>query len=103
MTQSDGHAVLVQLSVAPERMDEFMPLMRANAAASLRDEPGCRQFDVSLVTDNSAAVLLYEVYDSAEAFAAHLRSSHFLEFDRATATMVLSKAVTTATRLAGLS
>lgn len=102
MTQTDDHVVLVQLSVAPERMDEFLPLMRANAAASLRDEAGCRQFDVSVVTDNSAAVLLYEVYDSAEAFAAHLRTRHFLEFDRATATMVLSKTVTAATRLTGL-
>lgn len=101
MSQTDGHVVLVQLSVAPERLEEFMPLMLANAAASLRDEDGCRQFDVSAVSDNSAEVLLYEVYDNAEAFAAHLRSAHFLEFDRATTTMVLHKTVTTASRLSG--
>lgn len=93
----ERHVVLVELSVAAERAAEFMPLMLANAAASLRDEPGCRQFDVSVTGDGETEILLYEVYDSAGAFQQHLRTQHFLDFDRVTATMVLRKVVKVAT------
>ena len=95
------HVVLVELSIAAERVAEFMPLMLANATASLRDEPGCRQFDVSVSGEDDTEILLYEVYDSAGAFHEHLRTQHFLNFDRVTASMVLRKVVKVATLQAG--
>ena len=37
--------------------------------------------------------MLYEIYDDAAAFAAHMRTSHFLSFDAASAALVADKTV----------
>lgn len=87
-------AVTVKLRILPDKMQEFLPLMTANAAAS-RDEVGCRQFDVCTDPGKPEEVFLYEIYDDAAAFALHMASRHFLEFDAATQTMVAEKSVST--------
>ena len=71
-----GVAIWVEFTVRPGAFGPFHELVTANAAASLRDEPGCRQFDV-LVPDDGAGhdVALYEIYDDAAAFDAHLQTS----------------------------
>jgi autoinducer 2-degrading protein len=38
--------ILVEFGLVPETRAEFHRLVRENAATSLREEPGCRQFDV---------------------------------------------------------
>ena len=65
--------------------------MRANAAASLRDEPRCKQFDVCVDPEGSGRVFLYELYVERSAFDAHLRSEHFGAFDRAVMAWVESE------------
>jgi len=85
--------VVVDLEIGADALAGFLPLMRQNAAASLRDEPGCRQFDVCHDPNAPTAIFLYEVYDDEAAFAAHLASAHYLEFDAATRAMIRSKAV----------
>lgn len=85
--------VVVNLEIGADALAAFLPLMRQNAAASLRDEPGCRQFDVCYDPAAPAGIMLYEVYDEEAAFAAHLASAHYLEFDMATRAMIRSKAV----------
>ena len=92
------YVVWVELRIKPEAMEAFMPLMLQNAAAS-RDEPGCRQFDVLRPESDADLVLLYELYDDAQAFAAHLATAHFKAFDGAVSGMVSSKTVHTGTRL----
>lgn len=87
-------AVTVKLEITPEKMCAFLPLMMTNAATS-RKEVGCRQFDVCTDPGKPAEVFLYEVYDDAAAFALHLASRHFLEFDSATQDMVAVKSVST--------
>jgi quinol monooxygenase YgiN len=64
-----------------------------NAQASVRSEPGCRQFDVVLPRDARASVFLYEVYDSEPAFQGHMASAHYSEFDRLSAPIIVSKTV----------
>ena len=92
-------AVCVDLRIKPGQMAAFLPLMIANAEASLRDEPGCHQFDVCRVDADPDLVVLYELYTDADAFAAHLAAPHFQSFDVATAEMVAEKAVRTGPRL----
>jgi len=88
-----SYIVVVDLEIGADALAAFLPLMRQNAAASLRDEPGCRQFDVCHDPATPTAILLYEVYDDEAAFAAHLASTHYLAFDAATRAMIRSKAV----------
>lgn len=85
--------VVVDLDIAADALAAFLPLMRQNAAASLRDEPGCRQFDVCHDPSVPTSIFLYEVYDDEAAFSAHLASAHYLAFDAATKAMIRSKAV----------
>jgi quinol monooxygenase YgiN len=76
-------------------MADFMPLMLLNAQTSLRDEPGCQQFDVATDSSNADGVFLYEVYTDRAAFDAHLASPHFKVFDAAVAHMIADKIIQT--------
>jgi quinol monooxygenase YgiN len=86
--------VLVEFRVKPEAQGDFHRLMMDNAAKSLEREPGCHQFDV-LVKEGAAdgRYVLYEIYEDAAAFQAHLQSDHYLRFDQAVSPMVLEKKV----------
>lgn len=87
------YAVTVTFTLHPGARDSFLPLMTENARLSLEREAGCRQFDVC--TDGGDTVFLYEIYDSADAFDAHLQSAHFKSFDAAVGEMVANKKVQT--------
>jgi (4S)-4-hydroxy-5-phosphonooxypentane-2,3-dione isomerase len=87
--------ILVEFTLAPETRAEFRRLVLENASASLRDEPGCRQFDVLIPEgDPGDRVVLYEIYDDDEAFAAHVRTGHYARFAEATEALVRTKTVT---------
>ena len=94
-------AVAVTFQIAPSQLDQFLPLMLANAKASVTDEPGCHQFDVAQNPDTPATIFLYEVYDDEAAFKAHLGTSHFKSFDSATSAMIAEKVVNTYTVVSG--
>lgn len=87
------YAVTVRFQINPETADAFLDLMRQNARASVRDEPGCHQFDVCTDADRPGEVFLYEIYDDRAAFEAHMTTAHFISFDAASAPFVLSKDV----------
>ena len=70
-------SLMVQLQVWPDRREEFLAGMTANAEASVRDEPGCLRFDVCSVDGDENRFVLYELYSDAEAFAAHKAAPHF--------------------------
>ena len=93
------YVIIVNFEIDPEQIDAFLPLMRKNAAASARDEPGCRQFDVCHDPDHTSHVFLYEVYDNRAAFDVHLSMPHFKSFDAATDSMIRSKTLRALTRL----
>ena len=87
------YVITVDLEIDAAHLDAFLPLMVQNAAASVRDEPGCRQFDVCQDPDKPTRMFLYEVYDDRAAFDAHLATPHFIAFDEATTGMIISKTV----------
>jgi quinol monooxygenase YgiN len=87
--------IMVDFRIKPEAKEGFRRLIAENAAASLAREPGCRQFDVLLPEgDAGDRIVLYEIYEDAAAFDAHLKSPHFREFDAATAGMVAQRTIT---------
>src|SRR5882757_11184821 len=88
-----AHTILVEFTVREGVLPRFVELVRANAAASLEDEPGCRRFDV-FVPAAGDRIMLYEEYRDRSAFADHCRAPHFLAFDKAVASMVVAKRVT---------
>lgn len=88
-------AVCVTFQIRTDAFDRFVALVRDNAKASLRDEPGCARFDVCICADRPGEVFLYEIYASPEAFAAHKAMPHYKAFDAAVKDMVTEKTVKT--------
>jgi quinol monooxygenase YgiN len=85
--------IYVDFLLKPGMSEAFRKAVDDNAIASCRDEPGCQRFDVIEPVGESDRILLYEIYDSEEAFKAHTRMPHFLRFDKETAPMVARKSV----------
>ena len=88
-----GFVIIVDFRLRPGTFDRFRALIVENAGASVRDEPGCRRFDVVVPDGEADRILLYEIYDDAAAFAAHLKTPHFASFDAASAPLVAEKTI----------
>jgi quinol monooxygenase YgiN len=69
----------VQIRIKPENVDAFMAKLRENAA-SARQEPGCKQFDVTVDPKDPASVMLYEIYADEKAFEAHQQTAAFKKY-----------------------
>jgi quinol monooxygenase YgiN len=84
--------ISVEFTVRPGHVAAFRDRVTKQAAASL-DEAGCRRFDVLVAPDDPLRFFLYEIYVDREAFAVHLASQHFKEFDEVTRAWVETKQV----------
>jgi len=93
------YVVTVEFMPKAEYQGAFKEALLVNARASREREPGCRQFDVVEDPKDPAALFLYEVYDDASAFDAHVASAHFRAFDRQVRDWVASKTVRILTRI----
>lgn len=87
------HIVLVLVTVRPGLLEEFERALLHNARESVEHDPGCLRFDVSQRQDDPTRWVLYEVYDSPDAHAAHRRSPHFLAYDAVAARALVDKTV----------
>jgi HTH-type transcriptional repressor of puuD len=73
----------VTLQVRPDQREVFLEAIRANAAASVRDEPGCLSFDVIELAGGDNRFAFYERYVDADAFeVGHKGSAHFADWRR---------------------
>jgi quinol monooxygenase YgiN len=85
--------ITVEFRLKPGARAAFRPFMDENARASVRDEPGCRRFDVLEPAGQPDVIFLYEIYDDRAAFDAHVRSPHFEAFQAQTADLIANKVV----------
>ncbi len=81
---ADGFVVIAEFDLQSGTAGRFLDLVAVNAASSVRDEPGCRRFDVLVPEGVADRVALYEIYDDRGAFDAHLRTPHFATFKAGT-------------------
>ena len=87
--------VVVFFEAKPEHVSDFKSAILENAATSVRDEAGCRQFDVAPDASKPEQFFIYEIYDDEAAFKAHIATAHFKSFDAASAPWVADKKVMT--------
>ncbi|SEB68194.1 Quinol monooxygenase YgiN [Paramicrobacterium humi] len=59
--------VFVTMDVHPERVDEFLAGLLANAEAT-RSEPGCLRFEIHRSVESPERFMLYEIYRDDDAF-----------------------------------
>lgn len=77
---NNPYVIIAEFEVTAEHKQEFLELCRFDSTSSVRDEPGCRQFDALTIDDAPDAVVLYEVYDDKAAFDAHKATPHYATF-----------------------
>ena len=76
--------LFVTVDVHVDKLDEFVNAISVNAAASLRDEPGCLTFDVHQDAENPSRFYFYEIYTDEDAFRiAHRSAPHYAEWQAA--------------------
>ncbi len=76
-------AIWVKFTLRPDKMERFLEAARADAAASVANEPGCRRFDILVPKDEADTVYFYEIYDDEAALEAHRRQPHYAAFTAA--------------------
>jgi quinol monooxygenase YgiN len=69
----------VNIRIKPENVDAFMKKLLENAA-SAREEPGCKTFDVVVDPKDRTQVMLYEVYADEKAFEDHQQRAAFKKY-----------------------
>lgn len=87
------YVVTVNFTLRKRHAREFLDAVRRQARDSLAGEASCRVFDVCTDPNDECKVLLYEKYDSKQAFEEHLETPHFRTFDRRVAGWTVDKQV----------
>jgi autoinducer 2-degrading protein len=96
---SEVYINAVELVIIPSEMPKFLEAIRENAANAVK-EPGCREFNVSVLANRPNHVFLYEVYDNEAALNAHRATDHFKKYQATTASMVADRNVRAMTPIA---
>ena len=87
-TDMSSLALIATFEVAPQRRDQFLPLLMAHRARSLKDEPGTLQFEVLAPPEDETKVLTFEVYRDAAAFDVHRNGPSLARWREETADMI---------------
>jgi quinol monooxygenase YgiN len=89
------YVVTVELKVTAKQVEAFRDAVLRQSRNTLANERDCHRFDVCTDPKDPTLFYLYEVYVDEEAFQAHLRSDHFLDFDTKTQAWLEGKTVRT--------
>ena len=85
--------ITVDFEIKSEFVNEFRNRVLQQAKDSLNNEKKCFTFDVSFDEKNTNKVFLYEIYQDKDAFDYHLKSDHYLSFDKDVKNWVTKKTV----------
>ena len=85
--------ITVDFEIKSEFVNEFRNRVLQQAKDSLNNEKKCFTFDVSFDEKNTNKVFLYEIYQDKDAFDYHLKSDHYLNFDKDVKNWVTKKTV----------
>ena len=72
--------IYVEFTVKAAAVERFRALILENARLSLAREPGCQRFDVLIDAAAPRRIVLYEIYEDAAAFDAHMATAHYQAF-----------------------
>ncbi len=89
----------VDLDIMPSEMAKFIEAVKENGEFAVK-EPGCREFNITVLANNPNHVFLYEVYDNQAALDTHRAGEHFKKFQATTANMVSGRNVRAMTLVA---
>jgi quinol monooxygenase YgiN len=90
---AQGQGMLVRMSeieVETRDLNEYVAILKSEAEASVRLEPGVVAIFPMYQKDKPTAVRIVEIYASREAYESHLQTPHFQHYKTTTLNMVKS-------------
>ena len=81
----------VDIDVVPGEINHYLAALEENGAASVKQEPGCHTFNITVSQKDPNHVFIFEVYDSAAALEAHRATDHFKKYAAATKDMIAKR------------
>ena len=81
---------IAEIEIDAAQLDEYLAILKEEAAASIRLEPGVISIYPMLQKDNPTQIRILEIYASKEAYEVHLQTPHFKHYKTATLPMVKS-------------
>jgi|AP95_1055475.scaffolds.fasta_scaffold186431_2 quinol monooxygenase YgiN len=83
--------LIVELTLEPGQKDNFIARVRQHRQTVLKEEPGCRHFDLLLPEEGADTVVLHEVYDDQAALDVHMETPHMKAYRADTGPMVADR------------
>jgi (4S)-4-hydroxy-5-phosphonooxypentane-2,3-dione isomerase len=83
----------VDIDVVPGQIENYLAAIEEVGAAAIKTEPGCSEFDITISQKDPNRLFIFEVYDNAAAFDAHLKSDHYKKYAAAVKDIVAKREV----------
>jgi (4S)-4-hydroxy-5-phosphonooxypentane-2,3-dione isomerase len=83
----------VDIDVVPGKIEDYLVAIKEVGAASIKSEPGCSEFDITVSQKDPNHLFIFEVYENATAFDAHLKSDHYKKYAVAAKDVVAKREV----------
>jgi quinol monooxygenase YgiN len=87
-TKSDMMVRISEIEILPEYLDEYNSILKEEASASVKKEPGVLAIFPMSQKETPTQVRIIEIYDDKAAYQAHLQTPHFQHYKATTLKMV---------------
>jgi 4-carboxymuconolactone decarboxylase len=81
---------IAEIEIHPEHLEAYKIILKQEAAASVKAEPGVIAIFPMYQKENPVQVRIIEIYADKDAYQSHLKTPHFLHYKTSTAQMVKS-------------
>lgn len=81
---------IAYIEVYPEYLAEYIAILKENAEASVRLEPGVIAIYPMFEKENQTQIRILEIYLNQEAYETHLQTAHFKSYKTTTLPMIKS-------------
>lgn len=86
----EGMVRISEVQVHPEYLEEYLEILKEEAEASIRLEPGVISIYPMYQIENPTEIRILEIYASKKAYESHLATPHFKKYKTTTLKMVKS-------------
>lgn len=90
VAEPDMMVRIAEIDVVPEYLDAYKSILEAEAAASVKIEPGVICIFPMYEQKDSTQIKIIEIYASKAAYQSHLQTAHFLHYKSSTLKMIKS-------------
>jgi quinol monooxygenase YgiN len=88
--QKDMMVRIAEIDIVPAFLDEYKAILKEEAAASVKLEPGVISIFPMYQKENPTQVRILEIYANRAAYEQHLKTAHFQRYKTTTINMVKS-------------